>query len=56
MDKKTKKKLQTLHQRIHKLQQQLAGARTQMDDPDELAALEKQLADAEAEAARLKDA
>ena len=54
MDKKTKKRMQTLHQRIQKLNQQLAGARKQMDDPGELAALEKQLADAEAELAKLK--
>ena len=54
MDKKTKKKIQTLQQRIQKLRQQLAGARKQMDDPDELNALEQQLANAEAELAKLK--
>ena len=55
MDKKAKKKIQTLNQRIQKLRQQLAGARKQVDDQDELAALEKQIADAEAEATRLRE-
>ena len=54
MDKKAKKKLQTLNQRIQKLRVQLAGARKQMDDPEELKGLEQQLAEAEAEAAKLK--
>ena len=36
MDKKQKKKLQTLHERIQNLRQQLAGARKQMDDPHEV--------------------
>jgi hypothetical protein len=55
MDKKAKKKSQTLHQRLQKLRQQLAGAKHQVDDLQELKALEKQIADAEAELARLKD-
>ena len=54
MDKKVKKKIQTLNQRIQKLRQQLAGARKQADDGDELAALEKQIADAEAEVTKLR--
>ena len=54
MDKKAKKKIQALHQRIQKLRQQLAGAKTQMDDPDELKSLEGQLAAAEAELAKIK--
>lgn len=54
MDKKAKKRIQTLNQRIQKLRGQLAGAKQQMDDPGELKALEQQLADAEAELARLK--
>lgn len=54
MDKKAKKRLQTLNQRIQKLRGQLAGAKKQMDDPEELKGLEQQLADAEAEAAKLK--
>jgi phage shock protein A len=55
MDKKAKKKIQTLNQRIQKLHQQLAGARQQADDPGELKALERQIADAEADVAKLKE-
>jgi hypothetical protein len=54
MDKKAKKKTQAINQRIQKLRQQLAGAKQQADDPSELAAIQKQLADAEAELAKLK--
>ena len=54
MDKKTKKKLHALNQRIQQLRQQLAGAKRQADDPRELEALQKQIAEAEARAARLK--
>jgi hypothetical protein len=55
MDKKLKKKTHVLQQRIQALRQQLAGARKQMDDPDELKAIERQLATAEAELARTKE-
>jgi hypothetical protein len=55
MDKKAKKKSQTLRLRLQKLRQQLAGARGQVDDPAELRALEKQITDAEAELAKLQD-
>lgn len=54
MDKKAKKKIQTLNERIQKLRQQLAGARKQADDPSELQTLEQQIAQAEAEIAKLK--
>jgi chaperonin cofactor prefoldin len=54
MDKKQKKKTDVLHQRIQHLRQRLAGARKQMDDPDELKSLEQQLAAAEAELAKIK--
>lgn len=54
MDKKAKKKIQTLNERIQKLRQQRAGVKKQMDDPSELETLEKQIADAEAELAKLK--
>ena len=54
MDKKAKKKMQTLNERIQKLRQQLAGVRKQADDPGELQAFERQIADAEAELAKLK--
>ena len=36
MDKKAKKKIQTLNQRIQKLRQQLAGVRQQADEPEEI--------------------
>jgi predicted nucleic acid-binding Zn-ribbon protein len=55
MDKKAKKKIQALNQRIQKLRQQLSGARQQADEPGEIKAIEKQIAEAEAEVARLKD-
>jgi hypothetical protein len=54
MDKKAKKKIQTLNQRLQKLRQQLAGSKKQMDDPDEVKNLERQIAETEAELARLK--
>lgn len=56
MDKKVKKKTHVLRQRIKTLQQQLAGAKKQMDDPDELKSLEQQLAAAEAELEKIKNA
>jgi len=54
MDKKTKKKIQQVQQRLQKLRQQLAGAKKQKDDSGETAALQKQVAEAEAELARLR--
>ena len=54
MDKKTKKKLHTLNERLQKLHQQLAGVRKQADDPEELKTLQEQIAVAEAEVAKLK--
>jgi hypothetical protein len=55
VDKKAKKRIQTLNQRIQKLRQQLAGSRSQADDQDELTTLEKQISDAEAEVTKLKE-
>jgi hypothetical protein len=55
MDKKAQKKTEVLRQRLQKLRQQLAGAKKQMDDPDEVTRLEKDVAGAEAELAKLKD-
>jgi DNA-binding FrmR family transcriptional regulator len=54
MDKKVKKKVDTLNQRIQRLRQQLAGAKKQHDDSGEAASLQQQLAAAEAELARVK--
>jgi predicted nucleic acid-binding Zn-ribbon protein len=55
MDKKIKKRIEVLRPKIQKLHQQIAGARKQMDDPEELQRLEKELATAEAELAKIKD-
>ncbi len=49
MDKKAKKKQDVLRQRMQKLQQQLAGARKQMDDPEEVRRLEGDIAATKAE-------
>jgi DNA-binding FrmR family transcriptional regulator len=54
MDKKAKKRIQTLNQRVQKLRQQVAGAKKQLDDPAELELLEQQLATAETELAAIK--
>jgi len=54
MDKKAKKKHEVLRQRLQKLQQQLSGARKQMDDPEEVRRLEQDVATTEAEMLKLK--
>lgn len=54
MDKKAKKKIDVLRQRLQKLHQQLAGARKQMDDPDEVKRLEQDIATAESELQKIK--
>ena len=54
MDKKDKKRIEVLQQKIAKLQQQLAGAKKQPDDPAEIPRLEKDLAAAHAELTSLK--
>ena len=55
MDKKAKKKTHVLQQRIQTLRQQLAGAKKQMDEAGELKSIQRQLAAAEAELAKIKD-
>jgi len=54
MDKKTKKKIEVLHQRLRKLRQQLAGAKQQADEPGEAQRLEKEIAVVESEVVKLK--
>lgn len=54
MDKKAKKKAQTINQRLQKLRQQLAGSKQQADDPQEIETLAAQIAKAEEELAKLK--
>ena len=56
MDKKEKKRMEVLQQRIAKLQQQLAGAKKQPDDPADIPRLEKELTAAHAEFSALKKA
>lgn len=55
MDKKAKKKIDALNLRLQRLRQQLACAKRQRDESGEAEALQKQLDEAEAELARLKD-
>ncbi|MEX0977539.1 MAG: hypothetical protein WDZ48_01730 [Pirellulales bacterium] len=55
MDKKAKKKQDILRLRLQKLNQQLAGARKQMDDPQEVRRLEADVATTKAELEKLKD-
>ena len=54
MDKKTKKRLEILRQKLEKSQKLLAAAKTQTDEPDEIENIEKQIADLKAEIAELK--
>ena len=55
MDKKAKKRIEVLRKRQEKLRQQLAGAKSQMDDPAEVESIEKEIADVKAEIERLKN-
>lgn len=55
MDKKAKKKLEVIRQRLQTVRQQLAGARKQDDTPGEVKRLEQELAELEAQAQALKD-
>jgi len=54
MDKKTKKRLEVLRKKIAHLQQQLAGATQQMDDPEGVDRLRNELTAAQDEANRLR--
>lgn len=54
MDKKAKKKIDVLRDRITKLRQQLAGAKKQLDDPAEVERLERDIASAQAELDKIK--
>ena len=55
MDKKAKKRIEVLQPKLQKLRLQLAGAKKQMDDPDDVRRLEKEVADVEAELKKLKE-
>jgi len=54
MDKKAKKRVEVLRQRIQKLNQQLAGARQQEDEPGEVNRLEQEIASVKEEIEKLK--
>jgi archaellum component FlaC len=54
MDKKAKKRIDLLNQRLQKLRQQLAGARKQMDDPADVKRLEREIEDVNSELEKLK--
>jgi hypothetical protein len=54
MDKKAKKRIELLRKKISDLQPRLAGAKRQLDDPDEVRRLEAELAAAQAEIEKLK--
>ena len=56
MDRRTKKRLQTLNKKLQTLRQQLAGARRQVDDPADVEKLAGEVSAAEAEMKRLKEA
>lgn len=53
MDKKTKKRIQVLRERMQKLEKLLAGARAQPDDQKEIQDYEQQIAKIKAELATL---
>ena len=54
MDKKAKKRVEVLRQRTQKLNQQLAGARQQEDEPGEVDRIEQEIASVKEEIERLK--
>lgn len=54
MDKKDKKRLEVLRQKIDKTRKLIAAAQAQPDDPQELRSLQQQLVDLEKEIEQLK--
>ena len=55
MDKKAKKRIDLLQQKLQKLRLQLAGAKKQLDDPADVKRLEAEIAAADAELRKLKE-
>ena len=55
MDKKAKKRIEVLRKKITQLQQLIAAARQQPDDPDEPRRLQAELDKAQEELSKLKD-
>jgi archaellum component FlaC len=54
MDGKAKKRLEVISKKLPQLKQQLAGAKKQMDDIEEVKKLERDIAALEAEATKLR--
>ena len=54
LNKKQKKQLEVARKKQTQIQQQLAGARKQMDDPEEVRRLERELAALQAEIAKIQ--
>jgi len=54
MDKKDKKKLQTIQAKIQFLKKKLAGEKRQPDDPAAIKQLEKEISELESKVAELK--
>jgi hypothetical protein len=54
MDKKAKKRIDLLNQRLQKLRLQLAGARKQLDDPEDVRRLERDIEEVASELEKLK--
>lgn len=54
MDKKAKKRLDLINQRIQTLRQKLAGAKQQPDEPGEVERLQAEIKQLQEEAERLK--
>lgn len=55
MDRRTKKRIQVLNEKLQKLRQRAANARKQPDEAGEPAQLERDIAAAEAELKELRD-
>jgi hypothetical protein len=55
MDKKAKKRIEVLKEKQQRLRLQIAGAKQQLDDPEELKKLEKESAAITAELEQLRN-
>lgn len=54
MDKKAKKRIELLNQRLQNLRLRLAGAKRQMDEPEDVASLDREIAEVTREIEALK--
>jgi len=55
VDKKAKKRVEVLRKKVSQLQQQLAGAKQQPDDPEEPARIQAEIDNHQAEMKKLKE-